>query len=403
MEKGSRLHLMGLCSDEGVHAHTDHLIALLELAKKKGLRDVQIHFFADGRDVAEKSAQKYVDIIEKAAKRIGVGRIGSIVGRYYAMDRDQNWDRTKEAYDMLTLGKGFKAKSASEAIEMAYKRGDKTDYYIQPTIIAGFEPIKEGDSVIFFNFRTDRPRQLTMCFIDNGFSRFKREAFPKVHFMSMTAYDQSFICPAAFREELVRHNLGQVLAENGLKQLRLAETEKYGHVTYFFNSQVEEPNEGEDRVMIPSAKVPSYDMKPEMSAYEIAAEAQKQIKTKKYDFMLINFANCDLVGHSAVKEAIIKAVEVVDSCTSKVVDAGVKSGYKVIITADHGSAEDKLYPDGNPKPAHSSNPVNFILVDPKLKTLNPKLRNGGQIDVAPTILKLMGLPIPKEMTGKPLF
>ncbi len=404
----SSLHLMGLCSDEGVHAHTDHLIALMEMAKERGLKDVFIHFYADGRDVAEKSAEKYVALIENKAQELGVGRIATVIGRYYAMDRDNNWDRTEKAYNALTQGVGFKAESATEAIEKAYERGDKTDYYIQPTVIVDNvgEPIgriKDNDSVLFFNFRADRPRQLAKAFVLADFRDFQRETVPDILFSTMARYDKTIECPAAFQEELVENNLGQIMANQGLKQLRLAETEKYAHVTYFFNSQVEEPNAGEERIMIPSPKVDSYDKKPEMSAFEIVAEATKQIQKKEHDFILMNFANCDLVGHSAVKEAIIKCVEVVDECLGQVVKAGKENDYTVIITADHGSAEDKLYPDGQPKPAHSTNPVPFIVISNDKRLQKIKLKDGGQKDVAPTILDIIGLKKPKEMTGESLI
>lgn len=401
-KNNSSLHLLGLCSDEGVHAHVNHLIALLDMAKKHKLKKVFIHFFADGRDVPEKSAKKYVKVIEKHIKKIKQGKIASVIGRYYSMDRDTNWNRTKKAYDLLTLGKGFKAKNAIEAVDLAYKRGDKTDYYIQPTIIDKEGLIKDNDSVIFFNFRTDRPRQLTKAFL-NSFNKFKRKKHPKVLFTTMTNYDKKIKLPAAFKEEIIKNNLGNVIAKAGLKQLRLAETEKYGHVTYFFNSQVEKPNKNEIRIMIPSPKVPSYDLKPEMSAYEIAEEAVKQISKRKFDFIVVNFANCDLVGHSSIKKAIIKCVEVVDECTAKIVDVALKNKYNVIVTADHGSAEDKLYPDGKLKPAHSCNPVNFILVSKDKKLRKVKLKLGGQKDVAPTILEIMGLRKPKEMSGKSLI
>jgi len=413
------LHLMGLCSDEGVHAHIDHLIALLKIAKKEGLKKVAIHFFADGRDVAEKSALEYVRIIEGACREMDIGRIVSLVGRYYSMDRDRNWERTQTAYEMLVNGEGFVANSASQAVKKAYKRGDKTDYYIRPTVIGKPVLIKSGDSVIFFNFRTDRPRQLTKAFIEKDFAEFRREHVPKILYTTMTEYDKKFKCPFAFSEEKVENNLGQVLTNAGMKQLRIAETEKYAHVTYFFNSQIEKPNKGEDRLMIPSSKVSSYDQKPEMSAYRILEQLIEKISEKKYDFILANFANCDLVGHSAVKDAIIKCVEVVDDCAGKAVKAGLDNGYAVIVTADHGSAEDKLYPDGRPKPAHSSNPVPFILVSNEPRPFYPeetlqskkgrgepgqvKLNKGGQGDVAPTILEIMGLRKPKEMTGKSLI
>lgn len=395
----SALHLIGLCSDEGVHAHINHLFAILKLAKQNKIKDIFIHFFADGRDVEEKSAKKYIEQIEQN----GIGKIITICGRYYSMDRDNNWNRTKKAYDLLTKGVGHKSKNAIDAIEMAYRRGDKTDYYIKPIALDGFTPIKDNDTVIFFNFRTDRPRQLTKAFTSSVFNHFKRDTVLKTHFLTMSNYDKTFSCPHMFDEDPVKNNLGQVISNEKLKQLRLAETEKYAHVTYFFNSQIEKPNKGEDRVMISSPKVPSYDKKPEMSAKQIAKEAHKQINKKKYDFILINFANLDLVGHSAKKKAIIRAVEVVDVCTKFVVDAALKNGYTCIITADHGSAEEKLYPNGLPKPAHSSNPVNLIVVTNDRLIRQIKLRNGGQSDVAPTILEMMGIEIPYEMTGKSLI
>jgi len=402
-KNNSCLHLLGMCSDEGVHSHLNHLFALLEMAKKQGLKDVQIHFIADGRDVEEKSAKKYAKAIEKMIGRLGIGRISSINGRYYAMDRDKNWNRTKRAFEMLVQGKGFNASNVFEAIDKAYKRGDKTDYYIQPIVLAEFSPVKDRDSLIFFNFRTDRPRQLTKAFIEKRFKGFKRKKQPKVLFTTMSEYHDSFACPYAFKEEKVRNNLGKVLSKKGLRQLRIAETEKAGHVTYFFNSEVDKPFKGEEIILVPSPKVPSYDQKPEMSAFEVAAKAVKEIEKKKFAFVLINFANCDLVGHSAVKKAIIKCVEVVDKCTGKVVKAALKNGYNVVVTADHGSAEEKLYKNGKPKPAHSKNPVNFILISEEPKLRKAKLRNGGQKDVAPTVLGLMGLKKPKEMTGKTLL
>ncbi len=404
----SNLHLIGLCSDEGVHAHIDHLIALIQIAKRREVKKVFIHFISDGRDVHEKSAKKYIKIIERETRKLKLGKIATVVGRYYSMDRDKNWNRTKKAYRLLTLGEGFKAKSGIEAVEKAYKRGDKTDYYIKPTVIIDKDGkpvslIKDKDSVIFSNFRTDRPRQLTKAFISKKFNNFKRELHPKVLFTTMTEYSKTFNCPFAFEEEVVKNNLGQILAKHNLKQLRFAETEKYAHVTYFFNSQVEKPDKGEKRILIPSPKVPSYDKKPEMSAYKITEELVKQIKKKEYEFILVNFANCDLVGHSAVKKAIIKAVEIVDDSTGKVVKEGLENGYSLILTADHGSAEDKLYPDGKPKPSHSTNPVNFMVVSNEKKLKKIKLRRGGQKDVAPTILDLIGIKKPKEMTGKTLI
>ncbi len=403
----SKLHLMGLCSDEGVHAHINHLYALLKMAKKFKLKKVYIHFFGDGRDVPEKSAKKYVKMINNWTKKLKIGEIASVVGRYYSMDRDNNWSRTKKAYDMLVLGKGRKAKSAIEAINLAYKKGDSTDYYIKPTVIVKngkpIATIDDKDAVIFFNYRTDRPRQLTQAFIQKNFKKFKREKWPKVLFVCFIQYKKEFKCPYAFKEEKIKNCLGEVLSKHKLKQLRLAETEKYAHVTYFFNGQVEKPFKGEYRIMVPSPKVPSYAEKPEMSAYKITEVARKEIETEKFDFILINFANCDLVGHSANKKAIIKAIETVDDCMGKVVRSGLNHRYTCIITSDHGSVEDKLYPNGKPKPSHSTNPVHFIIVSNEEELRKIKLRKGEQKDVAPTILELMKIPKPKEMTGKSLI
>ena len=404
---GKSLHLMGLCSDGGVHSHINHLFSLLEMCKRNGLKKVYIHFISDGRDVPERSALKYVRMIERRCSEIGIGRIATVCGRYYSMDRDKNWDRTKKAYEMLTLGEGFKVSSASEAVENAYKRGDKTDYYIQPTVIVeGGDPvalIKDGDGLIFFNFRTDRPRQLTEAFVSKNFWGFERGVFPKIEVVTMTRYDENFGDVNAFEEPRVKNNLGEVLSKNGLRQMRIAETEKYAHVTYFFNSQVEKPYPGEERVMIPSPKVPSYDLKPEMSAKKVAREGVKQISTRKFDFILINFANCDLVGHSTKKRAIIKAIETVDECVGKVVRAALENGYTVVLTADHGSVEDKLYPNGEPKPSHSKNPVNFFIISGEERLKKIMLKDGEMKDAAPTILELMGIKKPREMSGRSLI
>lgn len=395
------LHLIGLCSDEGVHAHLDHLLALIKLSHEKGVERVFVHFIADGRDVPEKSAKEYIKKIESAG-----GKIASVVGRYYALDRDKNWDRTEQAYNLLLQGRGHKYHSATEAVDQAYLRGDKTDYYIEPTVIVDgndqpLAKLNSNDTVIFFNFRTDRPRQLSHALTDDNFSEFKRTSRVKLNFYPFTAYDESYQEHAVFMDNKIEHNLGQVLANHGLKQLRIAETEKYAHVTYFFNSQVERPNHGEDRLLIPSKKVPSFDLAPKMSADGVAKAAIENISTSDYGFILINFANCDLVGHSAVKSAIITCVEEVDRCVGLVIDAAIDNDYTIILTADHGSAEDKLYSDGSPKPAHSCNPVPFILIGNNVESY--QLHDGGQSDVAPTILKLMNLDQPQEMTGKALF
>jgi 2,3-bisphosphoglycerate-independent phosphoglycerate mutase len=390
--KESRLHLIGLCSDKGVHSSLEHLYALLEMAKKQGVHNVYIHFIADGRDAPEKSALHYVKEIEAKCHEIGVGDIASVMGRFYAMDRDHNWNRTKIAYDLIVHGRGKKVVDASSAIKDAYKKHVKTDYYLKPYRTDAFVPIEKEDVVVFFNFRTDRPRQLTKMLIDG-----------KKDVVTMTEYEEDFSCDHAFAEPSVSWNLGNVLAQHKLRQLRVAETEKYAHVTYFFNSQDEEPCKGEERIMLESDKVKSYDLAPDMKAFEITKEVDAALDSGKYDFVLVNYANCDLVGHAGDKESIIRAVEVVDACTEMVVHAGLKNGYTVCITADHGNAEDKLYPNGKVKPAHSLDPVHFILVSDDKKLSQVKLHNGGQSDVAPTILKIMGLKKPDEMTGKSLF
>jgi 2,3-bisphosphoglycerate-independent phosphoglycerate mutase len=307
------------------------------------------------------------------------------------MDRDRNMDRTKIAYDLLVRGIGKHAKDAQSAVADGYK-SVKTDYYLKPYKLDAFVPIEHDDVVVFFNFRTDRPRQLTQMLLHG-----------RKDVVTMTEYEEDFECDHAFAEEEVSWNLGNVLAKHKLKQLRVAETEKYAHVTYFFNSQDEEPCVGEERVMVESAKVKSYDLKPEMGAFEITKEVDSALDGGKYDFVLVNFANADLVGHAGVKKAIIRAVEVVDACTEMVVNSGLKNGYTVCITADHGNAEDKLYKDGKVKPAHSLDPVHFIVVSNDKKLQKVGLKHGGQSDVAPTILKIMGLDKPKEMTGQSLF
>ncbi len=402
------LHLMGLCSDEGVHATTTHLFALLDLCKKKKFKRVFVHCFLDGRDVPEKSAPKYIASVEKKLKETGVGRIASICGRYYAMDRAKYWVRTEKAYNLLMLGEGFRADTALKGLKMAYKRGDLTDYYVQPTaIVPKNEPgpvvIGEKDSVLFYNFRIDRPKQLSHALVDKNFDKFERKVWPKIHYVTMTDYEEEIKSKVAFRFSEIKNNLADVLSKNNYKQMRIAEKEKSAHVTYFFNSQKPLPVKGEERSILPTADVDVFSKKPEMSAPEIAEEAVKQINKEKYDFILINFANCDVVGHSAVIPAIIKAVETVDFCTQKVVMAALAKNYTIIITADHGSAEEKFYKNGSPKPAHSSNPVNFILVSNNSELKKAKLKNGGLSDLAPTLLKIAGLKQPKEMTGKPLI
>jgi 2,3-bisphosphoglycerate-independent phosphoglycerate mutase len=407
--KGSRLHLMGLLSDQGIHATTPHLYALLGLARREGLEDVFIHCFLDGRDVPERSAGSFIRETLRLAEEVGVGRIASLMGRYYAMDRDTNWDRVEKAYDLLTLGIGHEAFGPLEAVADAYRRGDDTDYYVEPTVMKDEDrrpvaTIDDGDSVIFWNFRSDRARQITYTLTKPDFEAFPRKKVPKIHFTCMSVYDQRLTLPVAFPQKKVTNNLGNTLAAYGLRQLRIAETEKYAHVTFFFNSQVEEPNPGEDRIMVPSPKVPSYEEEPKMSAHGITDRLVQAVRKGFYDFILVNYANGDLVGHSANIEAGIIAVETVDTCLGRLIDEALARGYTLLVTGDHGNIETMLYPDGDPNPSHGLNPVPFILVsdDPELK--GAELRLGrGLASIAPTVLDLMGLEKPLEMTGASLI
>lgn len=415
----SDLHLMGIFSDKGVHGTVEHLYALLELAKRNGLKKVWVHCFLDGRDAPERSAMEYIKKFLQKSGEMGVGRIASMIGRFYAMDRDNNWDRTEKAYFLLTRGLGVEEMDPLKAIRHAYKRGevsleegragDTTDYYVRPIAIVHqhekpLAVLKDNDSVIFWNFRSDRTRQLTDVLTSKNFNKFRRAEPLKLTYICMCEYDKEFNLPVAFPQESIKNNLGEVLSKNGMCQLRIAETEKYAHVTFFFNSQVEKPSPGEDRIMVPSPKVPSYDRKPEMSAYEITERVLKEIEKQKYDFILINFANGDLVGHSGKLEAGIKACEAVDECVGKIVKLGIEKGYTSIVTADHGNVEVMFYPDGEVCPAHGTNPVPFYIIGGDEKLKGSKLRESGELsDVAPTVLDIMGIPKPGEMTGKSLI
>ena len=404
-DRGVKLHLMGLHSDQGIHGTTHHLYALLELARREGLKEAFIHCFLDGRDVPERSAKGFIEETLRQIADRGVGEIASLMGRYYAMDRDLNWERTERAYNLLTLGEGYREPDAIRAIDDAYGRGEETDYYLEPMVIKRSEggplaTMGDGDAVIFWNFRSDRARQLTYALTQPAFDKFRRRVFPRLHLTCMSAYDQSLDLPVAFPQRTVENNMGKVLSEHGVKQLRIAETEKYAHVTFFFNSQVEEPYPGEERILVPSPKVKSYDLKPEMSALQINARLLPEIRRGVYDFILVNYANGDLVGHSAGLEAGIKACEVVDRCVGEVVEAGLSKGYAVIVTGDHGNIETMFYPDGTPNPSHGVNPVPFIVVSDEPSLRDAQLRSGlGLSSIAPTILQLMGIEIPKEMTG----
>jgi 2,3-bisphosphoglycerate-independent phosphoglycerate mutase len=405
----TKLHLMGLLSDQGIHGTTHHLYAFLELCRCENFHDVWIHCFLDGRDVPERSAKKFLVATQKETMRKGVGEISSIIGRYYAMDRDNNWDRTRIAYDLLTKGIGYQEKDILDAIDNAYRRDVKTDYYVGPIVIVDEKGdpkarIEDDDSVIFWNFRSDRARQITYSLTGHAPAFFYVNEPPEVHFVCMSVYDAELDLPVAYPQNVVEKNLGRILSEHNRKQLRIAETEKYAHVTFFFNSQVEHPYPGEDRILVPSPKVPSYEDKPEMSAPDINERLIPQIYSGEYDFILVNYANGDLVGHSGNLEAGIKAVETVDNCVGEVVKAGLSKDYTLLLTGDHGNVETMFYPNGDPNPSHGTNPVSFILVsdDPRLK--NAKLKTGvGLSSVAPTILWLMGIAQPDEMTGENLI
>ncbi len=401
----SDLHISGLLSDQGVHADLRHMFSLLELAKKKSFRRVYIHLCLDGRDVPEKSALVFVRQLDSTIKKTGIGKIASVAGRYYGMDRDRNWSRTMRFYEMLVESKGSEADSAEKAIKQAYRRGDKTDYYVQPTVIKEkgkpVASVKDNDSFIWFNFRSDRSRQITAMINGLKYCTEKPSKPVKVHYVCFCSYDDSWKLPVAFPQHKVADNLGNTIASNRLKQLRIAETEKYAHVTFFFNSQVDAPNKNEDRILVDSPKVQSYDMKPEMSAYEVTEKLLPDIG--KYDFILLNYANTDLVGHSAVFSATVKACEVVDECAGNVIRKALKEDYAILLMADHGNADHMLYDDGSPDPSHGLNPVRLTLISNDEKLKSSKLKNGGMKDIAPTVLDIMDIEKPKEMTGESLI
>mgnify|MGYP000940677999 CR=1 FL=1 len=394
------LHLFGLVSDGGVHSHNSHLHALLELAKKSGLEKVYVHCLLDGRDVPPTSGIEFVRELEQKIKEIGVGKIATVMGRYFAMDRDNRWERVEKAYNAMILGKGNFADSALEAIEASYKEG-VNDEFVVPAVIEKDACISKDDSVIFFNFRPDRAREITRTFVDEGFDGFKREnGFFPTYYVCFTQYDASMPnVNVAFLPTSLDNTFGEYISKKGYKQLRIAETEKYAHVTFFFNGGVEAVYEGEDRALIPSPKVATYDLKPEMSAYEVAKECVSRIESEKYDVIILNFANCDMVGHTGVFEAAVSAVEAVDECIGMVIDAIRKKGGVALVTADHGNAEQMQACDGSVQTAHSTNVVPIILVgkDSKLK------ESGRLADLAPTMLDLMGLDIPSEMTGESMI
>ncbi|MCK8824841.1 2,3-bisphosphoglycerate-independent phosphoglycerate mutase [Fuchsiella alkaliacetigena] len=400
----SPLHLLGLLSDGGVHSDIQHLFGLLELAKKHE-REVYVHAFLDGRDVPPDSAKKYIKELEAKFAELEIGKIATVSGRYYAMDRDERWDRTQKAYQALVLGEGKQADSALEAVENSYQE-EVYDEFVVPTVIReDGEPvatINDDHSVIFFNFRPDRARQLSRAFVDHDFHGFERQEHPQVCFATMTQYDETLAAPVAYPPEVVDNTLGEVLAEEGLKQLRIAETEKYAHVTFFFNGGVEEPNLNEDRKLIPSPKIATYDEQPEMSAYEVKDELLEILDSKDYDVIVLNFANPDMVGHSGDLEACKEAVEAVDDVLGQVVEKVLAVGGELLVTADHGNAEQMLdYETGNFHTAHTSNPTPLIYVgDREVKA--EFATEQALADVAPTILKLLDIEQPAEMTGEAL-
>ena len=405
-KNGSALHLFGLVSDGGVHSHNSHIYGLLELAKRQGIEKVYVHCFLDGRDTPPASGKEYVEELEAKMKEIGVGKVASVMGRYYAMDRDNRWDRVEKAYRALVCGEGEQAVSGPEGIKASYDK-DTTDEFVLPTVVVEdgkpVATIKNDDSVIFFNFRPDRAREITRTFCDDAFDGFERGDRVKTTFVCFTEYDVTIENKlVAFVKEEITNTFGEYLAAHGLKQARIAETEKYAHVTFFFNGGVEEPNEGEDRILVKSPKVATYDLKPEMSAYKVCDKLTTAIKSDKYDVIIINFANPDMVGHTGVQEAAIKAVEAVDECVGRAVEALKEVNGQMFICADHGNAEQLIdYETGEPFTAHTTNPVPFILVnaDPAYK-----LREGGCLaDIAPTLIELMGMEQPKEMNGASLL
>lgn len=399
-KQGSAVHLMGLLSDGGVHSHIEHIYGLLRMAKAEGVQKVFVQALLDGRDVPPACSQIYFDQLEQKMREIGVGVIASIGGRYYGMDRDNRWERVQKAYDLYTSGKGLQAQSATKALEEAYARGE-TDEFVLPTLIEPEGIIKDRDSVIFFNFRPDRAREITRTFTDVDFKGFPREVWPKVHYVCMTQYDVTIKAPVAFAPQELKNVLAEVLSNNGKKQLHIAETEKYAHVTFFFNGGMESPYPGEDRLLIPSPKVATYDLQPEMSAYLVTDTVLKEIQARKYDFIVLNFANADMVGHTGVFPAAVKAVEVVDECVGKVVKAvqGVKG--EVLLTADHGNSDEMLDKKGNVVTAHTTNPVPCIYIGERQGIT---LKKGGTLaNISPTVLKLLGIPQPSEMDQEPLF
>ncbi|MEI3120682.1 2,3-bisphosphoglycerate-independent phosphoglycerate mutase [Lawsonibacter asaccharolyticus] len=398
-EWGTALHLMGLLSDGGVHSHITHLFALVKMAKEQGLEKVYVHCFLDGRDVPPSSGKSYVEQLQAKLDELGTGRIATVMGRYYAMDRDKRWDRVQRAYDAIALGEGIFEEDPAAAVQKSYDSG-VTDEFMEPVVCAKGAQVRDNDSIIFYNFRPDRAREITRCFVDEDFQDVERKKdFVPVDFVCTTEYDATMPnVTVAYPRQKLENIFGEYISKLGLTQLRIAETEKYAHVTFFFNGGVETVFPGEDRVLIASPKVATYDLQPEMSAYQVTEEAVKRIESGAYDVIILNFANCDMVGHTGVYEAACRAVTAVDECVGRVVEATSRMGGVSLITADHGNAERMADEDGEPFTAHTTNLVPFYIVGASVR-----LRDGRLADIAPTMLDLMGLEKPKEMDGETLI
>lgn len=396
----SALHFIGLLSNGGVHSHIDHLFGLIDMAVKKGVEKIYVHALLDGRDVSTTSGKGFVEDLKKHLEKVGVGSIATICGRYYAMDRDFAWDRVEKAYAAMVYGEGIKNSDPVKAVSDSYDNG-VTDEFVLPVVCDENGMIKENDSVIFFNFRPDRARQITRTFVDEAFDGFERKkGFMKLYYVCMTQYDATMPnVEVAFKPTELKNTFGEVLSKNNKTQLRIAETQKYAHVTFFFNGGEEKTFEGEDRVLIKSPDVATFDLKPEMSAYEVCDAVVERIESGKYDAIVLNYANCDMVGHTGIYEAAVKAVEAVDACVGRTVDAVLKMGGKAIITADHGNAEKMIDENGDSFTPHTTFPVPFVVVGHDCK-----LKDGGRLaDIAPTMLELMGINQPEEMTGESLI
>lgn len=401
LKNHSALHLLGLVSDGGVHSHINHLLALIDMAVEKGVKELYVHCFLDGRDVPPCCAAAYIQQLEAHMNKVGLGKIASIAGRYYAMDRDKRWDRVNAAYDTMTLGNNLRAASADEALKVAYER-DENDEFVQPTFIDHGQVVNDNDAMIMFNFRPDRAREITRAFVANEFDGFQRKKkLENLYYVCMTQYDAEMPnVHIAYPPQSLKATLGEYLSDLELTQLRIAETEKYAHVTFFFNGGVEAPNKNEKRILIPSPKVATYDLQPEMSAYLVTEKVLEEIASDKYDVIILNFANADMVGHTGIMEATVAAIETLDKCVPQIVDAVLKKDGQILLTADHGNADNMLDENGNVVTAHSLNQVPLLHISD-----NPvQLRDGGKLaDLAPTLLDLMGIAIPNEMTGESLI